>query len=82
MRTERGSVILEAFLFLFIVAVFFKGAANVNRRLQSRTEAIIRHRNETIAKIREDAAKSFLPSFLPVLGDRGVDSVHQRSRNR
>jgi hypothetical protein len=60
MRTERGSVILEAFLLLFIVAVFFKGAATVSYRLQSRTDAIIRHRNETIAKIPEDAAKPFI----------------------
>jgi hypothetical protein len=72
MRTERGSVTLEAFLLLVILTVFFKGATGVNRRLGERYDAILRHRNAEIARLRkEGAAKPLLPSLFPVSRDRG-----------
>lgn len=79
MRTERGSVILEAILLLLVLTIFFKGARTVQRRFGERYQVILRHRNDEIAKLRKEAAaKLLLPGFLPVHGDGGMGGAKRK----
>lgn len=49
---EKGSVLLETIVFVFILVTFTVGAARIHRSFARRFDAIVRARNQQVGALR------------------------------
>jgi hypothetical protein len=79
MRNERGSVLLELVGTVFLFLLLFQGLVQAHRAWTKRFEAIVRHRNESLERLRAAPAERVSHRFFPVPLHRGDGRDDERS---
>lgn len=70
-KNQNGSSLVETLLALLVLSILISGFALTHQTLGRRQRAIIKHRNESIQRLRQ--AQPFFPAGLPVLDSLGLD---------
>jgi hypothetical protein len=82
MRNERGSLLVETSIAIFLTLVFVAGTLEIHRSWKKRERAILEHRNREIKKLRLEKAERIFPDRLSGAGRIGLPLPGRGSHNR
>lgn len=81
MKNNRGSLLIELSIAIFLLLVFLAGLTKIHSAWSKRFQKIIEHRNYSIQKIRKIPAPEFFPAikfYRP--SDRLMDKHAEQSK--